>query len=250
MILSFWLNAFIPRTVTGYTIPITSGTHAGKTAIPMPAAARLLNPFKPLNTGYLTDQRSFDASVSASVRMQSLVQFDITPGRIVPMRTGHSTSGTTEVTTTSGAQTGFAMANMSRCTWTPATPAMRVFTAGTVHVPFGGGLVPIVVGAASSPVSSFSMNLLGQAGDPLINGAADIDYSGQVTVTIRSAVGPMLAIDVDFQGMLDSFPAFEAYASFQGMTKTLFNSPPPPGNTVINLVGGPTRPISGRVSFP
>jgi hypothetical protein len=32
--LSFWINAFIPQTVPGYTITITKGANAGKSGFP------------------------------------------------------------------------------------------------------------------------------------------------------------------------------------------------------------------------
>ena len=55
---------------------------------------------------------------------------------------------------------------------------------------------------------------------------------------------------VSFIGLLDSFPAFEAYASLNGQTKALFTSLPPPGNTVTDLLGDANRPIQGSVLFP
>lgn len=248
MLLSFWLNAFIPGAVPGYTQAITAGTHAGRTAIPMPRVARILNPTKPFDTGYLTDQRSFDTSISASTRMRSLVILDIgTTARVV--RTAHETSGTTQVTIPTGTQTGFAYADMSRCSWSALTPVVRRFSAGSVHIPLGGS-VPLVVGAAPSVLPTFEMTLIGQAGDPLINGAADIDYGGRLTVTILGTGGAAPAIEVQFEGLLDDFPAFEAYANFGGATKTFFTATPPPGNTVTNLVGPATRPIGGVVRFP
>ncbi|OYU41381.1 MAG: hypothetical protein CFE33_04855 [Pseudorhodobacter sp. PARRP1] len=249
MQLSFWLNAFIPGSVPGYTLPITTGPHAGKTAIPMPGLARVLNTFKPLNTGYLTDQRSFDPAFTASVRMRSFAILDVTPSGATLVRSGHETSGTTQVTITTGVQTGYAPADMSRCRWSALTPVLRSFTAGSVRVPFGG-TVPIVVGVGPTAVPTFTMDLVGQAGDPLINGAADIDYTGQFTVRVLGGGSATLTVDVQFEGLLDNFPAFEAYASFGGATKELFTAPPPAGNTVVDLLGGASRPISGHARFP
>ena len=66
----FWLRAFIPRNVPGYTKTITKGPYAGQTAVPLPGIARLnpLNMTKAWAAGYLTDQRSFQADFSVSVR--------------------------------------------------------------------------------------------------------------------------------------------------------------------------------------
>ena len=77
----FWINSFIPKTVSGYTVVIPKGVHVNKTAIPLPILARLFptlqNTFKDLNTGYLTDQRGFDDKYGASARMTSVANFDL-----------------------------------------------------------------------------------------------------------------------------------------------------------------------------
>lgn len=49
---------------------------------------------------------------------------------------------------------------------------------------------------------------------------------------------------------LDDFPVYECYATFKGVTKTLFTNSPPAGNTVVNLPGFAKRSVSGSVSFP
>jgi hypothetical protein len=247
MQLKFWINAFIPGTVSGYTQSITKGTHAGKTAIPLPGVARFHpgNTLKPRNTGYLTDQRSFSGDPSASTRMRSIVTVDLTPGSCYPLTALHETSGTTEVDIASGAQLGFGKADMSRCTWQQA-----VFTSpiviGSMLFPFGS-LVPISGGFRPPDPKEFHLDLAAQAGDPLVAGAADIDYEGRFSVW-QSGVAPNI-VTVTFTGKLDSFPAYEAYASYGGITKTLFTSAPPPGNTVLNLLGRATRPVSSTVRF-
>jgi len=249
--LRFWINAFIPSYVAGYTINITSGANAGKSAIPLPGAARV-NPgnlFKAWNAGFLTDQRGFDSNPGASVRMRSWAEIDVAPGRFSLIDAQHETSGTTEVDTSSGATIDTAPADMSRCRWgaltdvTPVTP----ITAGSVRVPFGGS-APIVVGVRPTSVATFAMTLTAAAGDPLVYTAADIDYEGTFTITLNPSAPT--AITLAFQGKLDAFPAFEAYAQFNGTTKTVFVAPPPLGNTVMNLAGYANRPISGTVSFP
>jgi hypothetical protein len=123
-VISFWLNAFIPRTVAGYTKILTAGPHAGKTAIPLPGIARTWpgNTAKDWNAGYLTDQRGFDPSAGASVRMQSLAE--VVLGQVPALvKQAHRSSGTTEVNLVSGVQTGFAVANMSRCGFTVVPPS-------------------------------------------------------------------------------------------------------------------------------
>ena len=97
------------------------------------------------------------------------------------------------------------------------------------------------------PPTSISVQLVGQAGDPLVGMAADIDYTGTVTIAAGGAPG---SITVSFDGLIDAFPAYDCYAKFNGVTKTLFTNSPPPRNTVANLLGGANRPITGRASFP
>lgn len=57
-------------------------------------------------------------------------------------------------------------------------------------------------------------------------------------------------VSVSFRGKLDAFPAYDCYASYAGQTKVLFTANPPPGNTVMDLLGLANRPISGAVQFP
>lgn len=224
-IVSFWLNAFIPRTVSGYTQVLAAGPHKGKTAIPLPAIARPLNPFKGWDAGYLTDQRGFDPSPTNSVRMQSLARVELAgpagPTLIAPQI--HRTSGTTEVDLASGAQTGFQMANLSRCQFS------------------------VLPRRVSGVFTSLDVQLVGKASDPLVNLSADIDYEGTFTISLGSTPG---SVSVSFQGKIDDFPAFDCFASFNGTTKELFRADPPRGNTVVSLLGPASRPISGAARFP
>jgi hypothetical protein len=249
-IVSFWLNAFIPRTVTGYTRTLPAGPHIGKTAIPLPGEARMWpgNTFKDQNCGYLTDQRGFDPAAGASVRMQSWAEVELLGPALI--RQTHRSSGTTEVNLATGTQTGFAVANMSRCRFSVPSPSSG---------PPGGFLAHLTVARAGPayPIApprlppgvygSLSVQVTGAAGDPLVGLAADIDYAGTFTISGGGTPG---SLNVSFQGMIDAFPAFEAYASFNGRTKEIFRSPPPAGNTVVDLLGAANRPISGLARFP
>ena len=250
----FWLNAFIPQTVSGYTQTLTAGPHSGKTAVPLPGVARLWpgNTLKDWNAGYLSDQRTFDSSQTASCRMQSILEVDVSgPPRMVGQT--HRSSGTTEVNLVSGVQTGFAVADMSRCSYTvippPPMPAPPGGGAGLFggHTSAGRGGAAFPVMPRMPPPTSIGVELVGQAGDPLVGMAADIDYTGTVTIAVGSGPG---SLTVSFNGLIDAFPAYDCYAQFNGVTKTLFTNSPPPGNTVANLLGGANRPITGRASFP
>jgi hypothetical protein len=55
---------------------------------------------------------------------------------------------------------------------------------------------------------------------------------------------------VNFDGKIDSFPAFEAYAAADGASGvTLFNTMPLPGKTPGDLFGGATRVQTGRATI-
>ncbi|WP_159452326.1 hypothetical protein [Singulisphaera sp. GP187] len=91
------------------------------------------------------------------------------------------------------------------------------------------------------------LKLKAAAGDPLVSAAADIDYEGEFVIRPGAKSGE---VTIEFNGKIDSFPAFEAYASLDGKVKPLFTSPPPAGNTVMSLPGLANRPITATVSFP
>lgn len=217
--LTFWISSFIPGSVPGYTITVGAGSHRGKTAIPLPSIARLWpgNTFKAWSAGYLTDQRTFDSAPTASSRMRSLIEIETTTCTEIAQR--HESSGTTEIDLSSGAQKGFATANMSSCKYS-ANPAMT-----TYH---------------------FFRKLEAAAGDPLVGMAADIDYKG--TLILTTSFGGTKVV-VDFEGKVDNFPAYECYATFNGVTQTLFRRAPPAGNTVADLLGSATNVVSGRAVF-
>jgi len=238
--LLFWLNAFIPRDVPGYTKVIPKGKHANKTAVPLPGVARLVptNTFKDLEAGYLTDQRTFSTALTASVRMQSVAEIDL--ATLMLVRQTHSSSGTTEVNMTTGNETGFARANMSRCRFRVSTPSPMATVSQQ----------GAKAGARIGQTGTLGIELNAAASDPLVDAAADIVYTGSIKVTIPS---PAVSLSISFDGKIDAFPAFECYASVNSVTKTLFTAGPPPGHTVVNLappffVSG--RTISGKVSFP
>ncbi len=231
----FWLNAFIPETVSGYTERLTTGPHEGKTAIPLPTVALVTtNIHKPKGTGYLSDQRSFSSDPAASVRMQSIASVVLRNGNAALLSGNHTSSGTTEVNIGTGAEQGYAVADMSRCRFSRLERR-------------NDALSPNYPGPGDPSGPGWYMTVRGQAGDPLVVMAADIDYSGNFRIDLDRANPGQLT--VSFNGFIDSFPAFEAYAEVGGRTQELFRTPPPPGNTVMNLLGRATRPQSGRAVF-
>jgi hypothetical protein len=146
----------------------------------------------------------------------------------------------------SGNTTGFRISDMSRCVFGTLTQAGAL-----TQAPPGG--------FSSFPLPQFpraplqlltplvlTLTVEGAANDPLVSASADIDYDG--TFTFRLDASGRLT--VEFDGMIDAFPAFECYAKCDNTTKTLFTAPPPSGNTVVNLLLSANRPMFGSVSFP
>jgi hypothetical protein len=284
--LAVWVNVFIPRDVPGYTEAITKGENAGKTAVRLPKAARvaLVNLHKPLGTGYLTDQRSFNSSINASSRMQSIAWFDLSPARL--HQVDHSTSGTIEANIDSGSTQMMGIADMSNCSsskllevgalpvigWGDAIDTLDRMTKEQPHRPGEGrgsydpdafvGYMDLNTYADAhraprqwlrTPPPSLSdryammVRIVGEASDPLVYWAANIDYDFLFVVGVD---GPNNRVLVGAFGLIDAFPAYEAYAKFNGVTKTLMTVPPPPGNTVTNLLGEADRLVTAVVSFP
>jgi hypothetical protein len=155
--------------------------------------------------------------------MQSWADVEIAgPGGVpILIDHGHRTSGTTEVDLETGEQTGFKLADLSRCKCT----ALPRRVSGAI----------------------LDVELVGKASDPLVWGAADIDYEGIFKISVVSTAG---IFTVSFSGMIDAFPAFECYARFEAETKEIFTARPPCGNTVTDLLGSANRPIAGAVRFP
>jgi len=255
--LNFWINAFIPGTVKGYTVVLTKGVHKGKSAVPLPNVATLWPGNwdkdilgKTMPTGYLTDQRSFDQAQSASCRMQSSAVINLATNELVS--SDHTTSGTVEINFKTGAETGAEDADMSRCSLFKIKDSdddshgSRPFGGVGAHLrPSQGPTTFPGQGGRPSQIPT-KFGLIAAAGDPLVGMAADIDYNGTITV---SPPHPSGAVKITFNGMIDAFPAYECYASCNGVTKTLFRINPPPGNTVVNLLGGANIPVKGSATF-
>lgn len=233
--MELWINAFIPGTVGTYTQVVKAGVHKGKTAVPLPGIARInpLNWGHPWNDGFLTDQRGFSAVQTASMRMQSSATVQVTPTTLTATGNPATTSGTTGVDIVSGKVTGVAGANLRKCT--------------TLVVPGAIGATDILTGRVLAVGSrSVVIEIVGAGSDPLVSASADIDYNGRFQVYEEPGRPGLVA---QFSGKIDAFPAFEAYASFNGTAQTLFTIAPPVGNTVVNLLWGANRPVSGKTVF-
>ena len=230
MTLIFWINAFIPGDVPGYTIRISKGVYAGKTAIPLPWQARI-NPlnWKDWDAGYLTDQRGFSNEMNASVRMQSKASFNVNTPKMVEETPSqrHRTSGTTEVDIKTGKKLGYGKANMTRCSF-----EKEILYDVDIHLHPGHYFIersPQITQTrdytwTSGDTIYAAYKLKAAAGDPLVSAAAHIDYVGTVTLGVNKKAKQ---VTLKFDGKVDNFPAFEAYAQYNSTTKTLFRKKPP-----------------------
>lgn len=199
--MEIWLKAFIPGNIPGLTKTVKSGTHAGKTMIAGPTS---------ISDCFLTDNRSWDSSLSAKARMNSVIDLNLSGTPTI-----NSESHWCDVTTELDCEDGDV-----ECTKKGDSSQMRFFnlrknTSGQVLI-----------------------YLLGAANNPCFSGSPDIDYNGIIMID------PVRRI-IQFQGNVDGFPDFEMYIN----GSTIMREPHPTGNTPGNLVGGANRAVGGRTTF-
>ena len=237
----FWINAFIPRDIPGYTITVPAGPHQGKTMIPGPGATNIrptirgvpysdidfmrgmmgqpyrssdVELFRADGVGvsdcYLTDQRSFSTDIHAKSRMHSEFRLDYS-GSSVSMTQWHNCDRTTEVDCEDGCVECDKKGASNRMEF-----ILKSFTADA----------EVDMDCAANNPCSPSSRLFG-----------DIDYEGTIRYNPASR---LLEIDAK----IDQFPAFEAYATLNdGAGVPIFQIAPPLGNTVMNLPGGANRKV-------
>ena len=144
-------------------------------------------------------------------------------------------------------------ANLSSKSWTFAAPR----SSGTAEIdcedndveceavakPNAKGYagVPIQLPGVGPQFMQFSFSAT--ASDPCVTAAPDIDMNGIVSINPTARL-------VGFIGMIEPFPAFEAYVTIDGgAPQELFTSPVSPGSSVWSLFGGATVPVTGVVPF-
>lgn len=143
--IKFWLNAFIPNTLSS-AIPAPSGPFAGHTVFPGPPQP---NPSH-WNSCFETDDRSFSSVLGASTRVGIEADVDTGSGAI----TFKSIAGLTfEIDCTSGAV---------KCTKMP-TPSISA-----VSIP--------------NPFSDLQYAISGSGNDPCVFGSPDLVFRGLVTI--------------------------------------------------------------------
>jgi hypothetical protein len=209
--IKFWINAFIPKDIPGYTRPVPGSVI---TMIPGPVLV-------PGSYCYHTDQRGFSYEIHANSRMHSEARLEPRPFGAPPSMTQwHKCDTTTECNCKDGRVT---------CSKKGLTSRMK-FVLVPARIGSPTGLAEIKVSCAANNPCSRSSRLFG-----------DIDYSGLITISF-------VARSIEFDLKIDAFPAFEAYAAINdGAGAKVFQIPPPRGNTVMNLPGDANREVHCRL---
>jgi hypothetical protein len=201
-----WINAFIPRDIIGLTLRVPAGPHAGKTMLGEPTF---------ISDCFLTDQRGFSDRFGASSRMRQRVSVDVSREPFTLVDHTKVCDATHEVDCEDGDE---------ECIDSGDTDRMRASVSSV---------------AGSLGMSALRVHFESAANNPCFGGSPDIDYRGHVTIDL-------LVRRIDFEILVDSFPAFEMYAQVDGGSPVvLFRRPPPRGNTPGDLPGGPTRQVRG-----
>ena len=171
----------------------------------------------PISDCFLTDQRTFIQSPSSSSRMRSLVEVDIASMKLISQ--DHHCDNTVEVDCEDGS---------IECNQTPDKSRLKLSNFTSVG-------------------NKCTFTFKGGAGNACVTGAPDIDW--EVNVIIEFQGIDTLTITVADGSLVEPFPAFEMYASLGGETKALFQTPPDPGASRWDLIGGPSKAVSGSTSF-
>jgi hypothetical protein len=205
-----WLKAFIPNNLDSVEVVGGTGLHAGKTALPTPG---------PMDMWFLTDQRTFDSDIGASARMHSEIEINLADRTVT--HEFHKCFESIEVDRETGAEKCREAADNS-------TMAFSDFQ-------------------VSEDGKTISMELKGSSKNPCLKIAAievspNLDYTGTIILTRMDSDHQ---IQVSFEGMIETYPAFELYASVNGASPvTIFREDVAPDATPLNLVGPPTREIA------
>jgi hypothetical protein len=207
-----WLNAFIPRTLSNQTKPVSTGVHLGKTMLIGPT---------PRGPCFLTDQRSFSNDLEASSRMHSEIEIDL--DQRVISREFHHCHPTIEV----DAETGEVKCEES---------------AGTEHMKFSNFEI-------SDDARNIQVEIKGSSKNPCLKivhlkVSPNLDYYGTISIQLDPAHQES---QITFNGKIETYPAFEMYASVNnGSPITVFQADVESGKTAVNLIGPPGRDISGE----
>lgn len=247
--LTLWVNAFIPGDIPNYSRQLQAGPYAGRTAIPFPSLLGPLDLERQAGgrlPGCLTDQRTFSDELGARSHMRSLAIVRLSPD-IALVHTSHDTSGATEVDLRSGLEEKFGCAVLDRCSFGPLRRSTRL-PHGLREPAVQVVIDPAELSKPGAALDVLELPLRAEGTSPWA--WADIDYRGTFFLYVSRRPGQPVRCLVEFEGLIEGFPAYEAYARLDGVTKPLFASSPPDGNTILSQVGWPTYEIDGRAEFP
>lgn len=170
---------------------------------------------------FLTDGRDFSDDLDASARMHSEIEIDLDTLNVVNEL--HRCYETTEVDCETGEVQCAERASTDHMQW----ENLEVSTAG---------ISVDLVGSTHNPC----MKVIGIAVSP------NLDYDGTLTLTVISD-----RVEVAFEGHIETYPAFEMYASIaDGTAHTVFREPVAEGASLLSLAGAPGRAIAHRIKIP
>jgi hypothetical protein len=208
--IKIWMKAFVPGEYEQAAFVPGTGEHAGKTMLML------------LKRAFLTDQRDFSDDIHAPARMHSEMEVDLVRGKQV--YEFHHCYETIEVDPNSGKE---------KCRKSGGTENMRF-----KDVEFWeNGL-------------GFSVALKASSKNPCISVATvkimpNLDYEGTIRVALTE---DRKSAAVSFDGLVETYPAFEMYAAVNGgQPQTIFQVPIAEGATAAALMGPPTRHVSETV---
>ena len=209
--LRLWLNAFIPIDLEGAEV-VKVGPHAGKTMLPTPG---------PVDGWFLTDERGFSSEPSAHSRMHSEIELAL-PGFEV-MREHHCCDDTVQVDKDTGEEVCREAATTEHMVFEDFRLAAKART-WTCHLHGSTRNACLKVGP--------------------IKVSPNLDYDAGISVMWNET---MTEFAVIFDGAVETYPAFELYASLDGGAPvTVLQAPVVPGTTPMNLAGPPTRALLER----
>lgn len=182
----------------------------GKTMIPGPT---------PASDCFLTDQRSFSVTPTAASRTRSSVEIDLNTMTLQSQQ--HHCDNTVEVDCEDGEV---------ECNKTPDNGRLKVE-------------------GFDSAGAKCAFSFAGGAGNPCAPaGAPDIDWL--VHVAVEKQAGNKVVVSLRPNSVVEPFPAFEMYASLNGMAKEVFRRSPDPGATPWDLYGDPNKLVTGSATLP
>jgi hypothetical protein len=108
----------------------------------------------------------------------------------------------------------------------------------------------LVYGFTNPYPGMFTWELEAAASNPLVWGAPDVDWIGQLSIAIIPDSAPdgstIEKARIDFSGFVEDYPAFEMYAAVNGGPgHPVFQRFPDPGSAPINLSGPADQIIRG-----